>query len=102
MSCNGTQNLCTVISAIIGYLNDILLLLMAVAVVMFVWYVIKYYVKADADKKEAGGYLMYSLIGFFVILSVWGLVAILSNSFGLQNSSSAAPTWQSIQNLFPK
>jgi len=37
---------------VIGYLNDALLLLMAVAVVMFVFYVIKYYVKADAEKKE--------------------------------------------------
>jgi len=44
---------------------------------------------------------VYSLIGFFVILSLWGIVAILSNSFGLQNTTSNAPTSSSLKNLMP-
>jgi hypothetical protein len=103
MNCTGTgPTLCTVIKDIIGYLDNILLLIMAVAVVMFVWYVFKYFIKADSDKKEAGTYVMYSLIGFFVILSMWGLVRILTNTFKISNSTYSAPSSQDLQNLFPR
>jgi hypothetical protein len=37
-------------------------------------------------KKEAGLYVMWSVIGFFVMLSFWGLVNILMNSFKLDNN----------------
>lgn len=91
----------TIMARLTTYLNQFLLLLMAVAVVMFVWYIIKYFIKADADRKEGGTYVMYSLIGFFVILSFWGLVNILQNSFGLQNEVHKPRSWNSFQNLFP-
>lgn len=102
MNCTGTQpNLCGIINLVIAYLNQFLLLLMALAVVMFVWYVIKYFIKPDAEKKEAANYLLYSIIGFFVILSIWGLVNILGNTFGLGNATNQAPSWQNFNNLFP-
>ena len=95
--------LMSVIDTVIWYLNEALLLLIALAVVSFVYNVIKYFIRADADRTEAGKYVMYSLIGFFVILSVWGLVNILQNTFGLKDSSiSNAPTWDSINTIFPK
>ena len=103
LNCTGTTpNLCTIIDSTIIYLNDILLLLMAVAIVMFVWNIIKYYIRSDTNKKEAANYLMYSLIGFFVFLSIWGLVNILSNTFGLGNSSYGTSSWNSLKNLFPQ
>jgi len=56
---------------------------------MFVWNVYKYFIAGSDNaesKKEAGLYVMWSLAGFFVILSFWGLVAILTNTFKLENS----------------
>ncbi len=90
--------LATIIYLVIGYLNLAMYLLMAVAVVMFVWNVIQYYVKPNEDRKQAGLYVMYSLIGFFVILSLWGLVNILSNTFNL---GATRPTLNSVTNVFP-
>lgn len=89
-----------VIDKVIDYLNRALFVLMAVAVVMFVFYVIKYFVKADSDKKAAGLYVMYSVIGFFVIFSIWGIVNIISASFGIERRQG--PTYQEINNLFPR
>lgn len=93
--------LCYIISLLTQYLSKILFLMMALAVVMFVWYIIKYFIKADADRKAAGQYVLYSLIGFFVILSLWGIIAILGNTFGLGNSSNRPASWSSFSSLFP-
>lgn len=95
------SNLAGVIGVAIGYLNLGLVLLMAVAVIIFVWNVIKYFIISTENRKEAGNYVLYSVIGFFVILSLWGLVNILSHSFGIGNTSNQSQTWQSLSNLFP-
>jgi hypothetical protein len=89
------------IGIIMGYLNQGLFLIMGVAVVMFVFYVVTYFMKPGTDRAEAGQYVMYSLIGFFIVLSFWGLVNILQNTFGLQNEYNNPGSWGSFQNLFP-
>jgi hypothetical protein len=100
----GTTNLtlCTLINRVIGYLNQILFLLIALSVVVFVYYVFKYFIQPNEDRKEARTYVMYSVIGFFVILSMWGLVNILQNTFGLGNSGYAPNSWNDISNIFPR
>lgn len=99
---NSRSTLSDLIYLIIGYLNLALLLLMAFAVVVFVIFVIRYFVIANDDHKQAGQYVMYSVIGFFVILSFWGLVNILQNTFGLRNENAQPASWSSIQSLFPR
>jgi len=95
------QNLGTVINTIIKYLNQVLVLMIGLAVVIFVWYIIQYFIKPNEDRKNAGMYVMYSLIGFFVILSFWGLVNILQNTFGLKNENNQPASWTSFRGLFP-
>ncbi len=87
---------------IISYANVILVLMIGIAVVIFVFYVIKYFIMADADRKEGGKYVMYSLIGFFVVLSFWGLVNILLNTFGLNNTNSRPGSWSAYTDIFPR
>jgi hypothetical protein len=67
------------------YLGIAVGLIISIAIVTFVFNVYRYFF-TDEDKKEAGKYVMYSTIGFFVILSLWGLVAILTNTFKLDNT----------------
>lgn len=95
------KNLACIIDIVIGYLNQILVLLIGLAVVMFVWYVIQYFIKADTDREKAAPYVMWSLIGFFVILSLWGLVNIIQNTFGLNNERNQPASWTSFKGLFP-
>ena len=72
------------------YLTIGIKLIISLAVVTFIWNVYRYFF-TEKDKTEAGKYVMYSTIGFFVMLSFWGLVAILSNSLQLPNTTPAWP-----------
>ncbi len=95
---SGGQNLKSVIGIIVGYLNLILELLMGIAVVMFVFYVIKYFMLPTDNRSEAWQYVLWSLVGFFVIFSMWGLVNILVGTFNLQSNPSS---WSTYFNIFP-
>ena len=91
----------TLIASIIDHLNWALVLMMALAIVVFTWYVIKYYIMPNENRSEGNTYVMYSIIGFFVILSFWGLVNILQNSFGLSNQGNTPGSWASFSNIVP-
>lgn len=95
-----TRTLSGLVFKIIGYLNQALVLLMGLAMVMFVWWVIQYYIKPNDERAQAGSYILYSVIGFFVIISVWGLVNILRGTFNFENTT--APSAGDINNLFPR
>jgi len=95
------KTLSDIIDLIIYYLNIILVLFMGAAVVIFVYHVIKYFILPNENRSEAGSYVLYSVIGFFVILSFWGLVNVLQNTFGLQNENNRPSSWASFSNLFP-
>ncbi len=64
-------------------------LIISFSILTFVYNVYNYYIKADADRKEAGIYVLMSVIGFFVILSFWGLVNIVKNSLNLDTGAPA-------------
>ena len=95
---SGTQTLTTIVTKVVGYLNLALQFLMGLAVVMFVFYVIRYFVQPNDKRSEAWQYVLWSLFGFFVIFSMWGLVNVLIGSFGLQSNPSS---WSSYFKIFP-
>lgn len=55
----------------------------ALAFVVFIWGVFKYFILGASgdDKKEALNLILYGLVGFFLMLSVWGLVNVLTGTF---------------------
>lgn len=74
---------------IIDFINQIAVpLIFALAFIVFIWGVFLFFIAGghDEEKKEKGKSLMfYGLIGFFVMISVWGLVNILSGTFSFSN-----------------
>ena len=85
--CTTQQSLCTLVYEAIGYFNEAIYLVIALAVITFIWNVYKYFIIADVEnKKEASKYVMFSVIGLFVILSFWGLVNIVSNTLNLDTT----------------
>lgn len=69
-------------------LNTILPLIIAAAVVYFVWGMFQVFLAGDDDKKaKAKNTVIYGVIAIFVMISVWGLVNILYNTFGLDNNN---------------
>lgn len=89
-----TTNLKELMFLATDYMKYAIYLIISLAILMFVWNVFKYFIYGSEDpgaKKEAGLYVMYSVIGFFVILSLWGLVYILTNTFDLNRSAPTLP-----------
>ncbi|MCR4334231.1 MAG: pilin [Patescibacteria group bacterium] len=67
-------------------LNAIIPILISVAVVWLIYAIVKYVVAGNEDDKEVGkSHIKWGVIGLFVILSIWGLVNILVQTFGLNN-----------------
>ena len=67
-------------------LNSVLPVLVALGVVYFVWGVITYVIASDEEAKKKGrDRIIFGIIGLAVIVAVWGLVRILTNTFGLDN-----------------
>lgn len=80
-------------NTIVGIINGLLVpVLMAVAFLVFIWGVYNYFILgADNEdkRKEGRKFVFWSIIGFAVIFSVWGLVGIVGSTFGLSPGGSA-------------
>ncbi len=81
---------------VINTINGVFVpVLFAVAFIVFIWGAFQAFILGanDQEAKGKGKHLMlYGLIGFFVMVSVWGLVNILTGSVGLNNSGVNVPT----------
>lgn len=75
--------------------NVVIQLLIAFAVIYIIFNVVRYIMSSNdpAKRKEIGAGILYGIVGLFVILSIWGLVAILTGSFGF-GANSRPPTEQ--------
>lgn len=73
-----------------GIINDsIIPLIFALATAMFVWGTVKFFiVNVDEEAKRAQGkqFMIWGIVALAVMLSVWGLVAILGSTFNLDTS----------------
>ncbi len=71
-----------------GILRPLVPLLVGLAVVVFVYGVLLLMLSEGGEKKEEGKqYMLWGIVGIFVMVSVWGLVAIVSNTFNLDNTA---------------
>lgn len=96
-----TSDICGVAGTILYLINDVAVpLLFAISFIVFLYGIAQAYIfsKGDVAKVEAGHkLLLYGLIGFVVMISLWGLVNVVSNTFGLSNQSL-----QSLPNSYPQ
>ena len=78
-------------SFVINTINGILVpILFAVAFIVFIWGAFQTFILGaqSSDVKKAGqNHMMWGLIGFFVMVSVWGLVNILTGTIGFGNNT---------------
>ncbi|MEI8174687.1 MAG: hypothetical protein WCG28_01925 [bacterium] len=78
------QDLLIYLTCIIS--KSVIPLIFALAIAMFVWGVVQYVINSDEEsKREKGKQLMlWGIIALAVMVSIWGLVAILGNTFGIE------------------
>ena len=82
------QGVGDVLVTIISLLNTVITVLIILAVVYFIWGVISFVIaKGGEDKTKASGMIKNGLIGLFLIVAFWGIIGIVQNTFGLDNSN---------------
>jgi len=95
-----TTSLLTIVNSV---LRAVVPILMTLALIYFIWGLIKYVAaagKGDAEESKHGKAIMiWGIVALFVMASVWGLVGILQNTFGL-SGSEPAPTINLPQNNY--
>ena len=81
----------SLIDKVVDVLGKIVPLLIGLAVVVFLYGVLKFITAAgdETKRKEGKDVIIYGIIGLFVMVSVWGLVNLILGTFTL---SPAMPT----------
>jgi len=75
-------------------LNAVIPVLITLAVVGFIFGVIQFYINPENEEKRKKGksFIIGGIIALFVIISMWGLVGILTSTFGVSNIVPQFPT----------
>jgi len=84
------QGLFTTGDNILIFINATLIpILIGIAIVIFFYGVISYVLSAgdEEKRKNARGYMIYGVIGVFVMVAIFGLVKLLIDTFGIQNNT---------------
>ena len=73
--------------------NGVVPLLFAAATIVFFWGIVKYIGAAGDEDKIAEGrkFMMWGLIGLFVMVAVWGIVSLFVTFFGFNVQAPALP-----------
>lgn len=75
--------------------NILIPLVLALALLFFIWGVIQYFILGadDEGKRETGrAYMLYAIIGLVAIVAVWGIVNLFAEILGIGfDTAPAAP-----------
>ena len=77
------QTFGTIINQITSLLNRVIPILFLIATIVFFWGIILYITSGGDEEKRTEGrqYIIYGLIGLFVMIAVWGIVNVLIGFF---------------------
>ncbi len=81
-----------IIVTVVGWTAYIVPVLMTLAIAYFIWGVIQFITASDEEAKKMGRTkIINGLIGLFVIVSFWGIIAVVKKTFDI-NSYGVANT----------
>ena len=66
-----------------GIIASIIPIVIALALLCFVWGLAKFILHADDENERAKGknIMVWGIVALFVIVTVWGIIAVLQNTF---------------------
>ena len=80
---------------ILGFIDAIVIpFILSIGFLVFVWGMFKYFIQGGAndEAKESGkSLILYAVAGYVVILAFWGIVNIISNGLGLEDTLETTP-----------
>jgi len=82
----GTNTVCVIAAQFIFVINYVLVpLIFAIAFIVFLWGVFRAYIFKHGEEEVANAHqlILWGIVGFVVMISLWGIVNVVSNTFGL-------------------
>lgn len=90
-----TNSICGVAATIISIINGLLVpLIFALAFIVFLWGVAKAYIFSGGDPekvKDGHRLVLWGIIAFVIMISLWGLVNVVATTFGLGGVGAPPP-----------
>lgn len=72
--------------------NQLVPLLISLALVVFFWGIIRYIASVDENKRKEGkNFIVFGVIALAVIVSIWGIVKFLQVEIGLEDTGNMPP-----------
>ncbi|MFZ1074891.1 MAG: hypothetical protein WAN50_00765 [Minisyncoccia bacterium] len=94
-TCSSSVGIACIAQQFIWIINYVLVpLIFAAAFLVFLYGIAEAYIfsRGDSGKIEEGHRLvLWGIVGFAVMISLWGLVNVIANTFGLQGQSVTLP-----------
>lgn len=93
-SLRGVANFKDLVQSLVGcFLRPAVYIIIGMSIVSFLWGVFKLFiVDADGkDKSAAKNFAFWGIVGIFVMVSLWGLVNVLSRTFDLGTDITPRP-----------
>lgn len=92
-----------ILQIVYNLLNDIIPILIVLAVLFFFYGLAMFIFKAGDEeaRKKGVSIMIYGIIGLFVIVSVWGLVAILQHTFNVNQDVQTVQGPSNINDVVP-
>jgi len=80
------SNLTTLIAFVGDTLNRIIPVLIAAAVVVFFWGLIRYILSSGKSHKQGKNIMIAGLLGLFIMVSFWGIIRLMQNTLGVNGA----------------
>jgi hypothetical protein len=92
-ACATATAICSVASTVLYLINDVAVpVIFALAFIVFIWGVFKAYILSGGDAtavSDGHRLILWGIIGFVVMISLWGLVNLVASTFGLGGQSAS-------------
>jgi len=91
------SNLGSVLTKIQTLLNQLIPILVTLTIIYFFWGLAQYVLNSGSEeaKEEGKNKMIWGIVAIFVMLSIWGIVGLIGNTFGITPGQSGA-------NLIPR
>lgn len=87
------QTFGSILGVINTLVNQLIPLTMALALLAFFWGLVRYIWNSSSEeaKQEGKNIMIAGIVGLFVMVSIWGLVGIIAQTFGVRTGGSQTP-----------
>jgi len=87
----------SILGSIVLFINYVLLpFIFALAFLFFIWNAFRYFIlgaNSEEGREKAGRLALYSILAFVLMVSIWGIVNMLVNGFGIDRDNSIIPDY---------